>query len=65
MERGLRFGVATLQNAPWTTLVERRASPASPLPGPSQYRRFGPRLIAHQAPPKQMAAMRQTIPRVG
>jgi hypothetical protein len=28
MERGLRFGVATLQNAPWTTLVERRASPA-------------------------------------
>jgi alkanesulfonate monooxygenase SsuD/methylene tetrahydromethanopterin reductase-like flavin-dependent oxidoreductase (luciferase family) len=23
MERGLRFGVVTLQNAPWTTLVER------------------------------------------
>src|SRR5918993_532764 len=35
------------------------------LPGPFQYRRFGPRLMAHQAPPKQMAAMRQTIPRVG
>ena len=23
MERGLRFGVVTLQNSPWTTLVER------------------------------------------
>src|SRR5215210_847486 len=27
MERGLRFGVATLQNAPWTRLVDRSTSP--------------------------------------
>ena len=47
------------------TLPIPRISQYPPLPGPPQYRRFGPRLMAHHAPPKQMAAMRHTMPRVG